>query len=80
MVVGRDGNNQMFPIAWAAVEVENTSSWGWFLMLLADDLGTSNGAGYTIMSDQHKVLFAAISEILPQAESRVCTRHVYCNF
>ncbi|KAL2896876.1 Lactotransferrin [Bienertia sinuspersici] len=30
VVVGRDGNNQMFPIAWACVEVENTETWGWF--------------------------------------------------
>ena len=30
-VVGRDGNNQMFPIAWAVVEGENQDSWTWFI-------------------------------------------------
>ncbi|GKD25624.1 putative integrase, partial [Tanacetum coccineum] len=25
--MGRDGNNQMFPIAWAVVNVENTDNW-----------------------------------------------------
>ncbi|CAN1136106.1 hypothetical protein LINPERHAP2_LOCUS9258 [Linum perenne] len=29
--VGKDGNNQMFPIAWAVVEGENRSSWTWFI-------------------------------------------------
>ncbi|XP_021721336.1 uncharacterized protein LOC110688885 [Chenopodium quinoa] len=35
--VGRDGNNQMFPLAWAVVEVESTNTWTWFLSLLGDD-------------------------------------------
>ncbi|WOL19530.1 hypothetical protein Cni_G28328 [Canna indica] len=29
--IGTDGNNQMFPIAWAVVEGENFNSWRWFL-------------------------------------------------
>ena len=27
-VIRRDGNNYMYPIAWAIVENENTASWG----------------------------------------------------
>ncbi|XVF34395.1 hypothetical protein REPUB_Repub18cG0055400 [Reevesia pubescens] len=30
-VVERDGNNQIFPVAWALVEVECTDSWRWFI-------------------------------------------------
>ncbi|GKC59710.1 hypothetical protein Tco_1087308 [Tanacetum coccineum] len=29
--VGRDANNQIYPIAWAVVQVENTENWEWFL-------------------------------------------------
>ena len=37
--VGKDGNNQMFPIAWGVVEGENQISWTWFIQLLMRDLG-----------------------------------------
>lgn len=36
--VGKDGNNQMFPIAYGIVESENYSSWKWFIDLLIADL------------------------------------------
>lgn len=29
--VGKDGNNNIFPVAWAIVEVENSDTWTWFL-------------------------------------------------
>ncbi|XP_021740055.1 uncharacterized protein LOC110706441 [Chenopodium quinoa] len=45
VAVGRDGNNQMFPLAWAVVGVESTDTWSWFLDLLAADLGTREGVG-----------------------------------
>ena len=54
-VVGKYGNNQMFPIAWVVVEGENHNSWTWFIQLLMGDLGISYGLGWTIISDQHKV-------------------------
>ncbi|XP_016755138.1 uncharacterized protein [Gossypium hirsutum] len=54
--VGRDANNQMFPVAWAVVEVECTNSWGSFLSLLPTDLGLEDGYGYTIISDQQKIV------------------------
>nr|GEY16318.1 hypothetical protein [Tanacetum cinerariifolium] len=36
--VGRDANNQMYPIAWAVVRVGNNPNWSWFLSLLQEDL------------------------------------------
>lgn len=54
--VGRDPNEQMLPIAYAVVEVENKDSWTWFLQLLIEDLGGSEVCrGCTWMSDQQKV-------------------------
>ncbi|GKD93601.1 hypothetical protein Tco_1373438, partial [Tanacetum coccineum] len=54
--MGRDANNQMYPIAWAVVRVENADNWGWFLHLLHDDLSLNDGNGITIISDSHKRL------------------------
>ncbi|XP_078433650.1 uncharacterized protein LOC144704937 [Wolffia australiana] len=52
--VGKDGNNLMFPIAWAVVEGENQSSWTWFIQLLMNDLGMVDGNGWTLIRDQQK--------------------------
>lgn len=51
--VGRDPNEEYFPIAFAVVEAENKNSWAWFINLLLGDLGTSRR--YTFTSDQQKV-------------------------
>ena len=53
--VGRDANNQIYPIAWAVVGVENKATWKWFIDLLMDDIDGGLGAGITLLSDGHKV-------------------------
>ncbi|CAN1136895.1 hypothetical protein LINPERHAP2_LOCUS9735 [Linum perenne] len=35
--VGKDGNNQMYLIAWTMVEGENRSSWTWFINIIRED-------------------------------------------
>ncbi|KAL2904125.1 50S ribosomal protein L4 [Bienertia sinuspersici] len=52
--VGRDGNNHMFPCAWAVIERECTSGWDWFLKLVSEDLNMEEGDGWTVVSDQQK--------------------------
>ena len=55
-VVARDGNDQMVPLAYCVVEVENKETWSWFLELLVDDLGGVEVCkGITFMYDQQKV-------------------------
>ena len=55
--MGRDGNNQMYPIAWAVVNVENTDNLQWFLACVCEDLTLNFGMYMTIISDGHKVYF-----------------------
>ncbi|KAL4571792.1 hypothetical protein LXL04_018557 [Taraxacum kok-saghyz] len=78
--IGRDGNNQVYPIAWAVIDVENMVNWLWFIKLLVDDLGVEAGEGLTIISDQHKGIVEAVKEVLPAAEHRQCARHVFANY
>ncbi|XP_058733572.1 uncharacterized protein LOC131605205 [Vicia villosa] len=64
--IGRDPNDQIIPIAFAAVEGETKDSWSWFLELLISDLGWPRICKtYTFISDQQK---------------RFCVRHLYNNF
>ncbi|CAH9106999.1 unnamed protein product [Cuscuta epithymum] len=53
--IGRDGNDQIYPIAWAAVEGENNRSWEWFFKLLQKCLDLEEGADLAIISDEHQV-------------------------
>ena len=53
--VAIDGNNQMFPVAWAVAEGENNDSWTWFLNNVKTCIGATDGKGLTLVSDQHKV-------------------------
>jgi hypothetical protein len=51
--VGRDSNDNMYPSAYAVVEVETKDSWTWFLKTLVSDLGTHNQhARPTFISDR----------------------------
>ncbi|KAL4583469.1 hypothetical protein LXL04_008042 [Taraxacum kok-saghyz] len=78
--VGRDANNQMYPLAWAVVSVENKETWKWFIDLLLNDIDMVDGAGLTFISDQHKGLVEAVKERAPASEHRQCARHIYANF
>jgi hypothetical protein len=56
---GRDGNNNMYPIAFAVVPKEDTANWCWFLTQLKYALGGDEGkfGKYTFMSDRQKVCY-----------------------
>lgn len=57
VVVGRDRNNQIFPIAWAIVQKETIESWTWFFEQLQADLGIGDGLGWSLISDMKKVKY-----------------------
>ncbi|KAL4298205.1 hypothetical protein GQ457_12G029930 [Hibiscus cannabinus] len=76
-VVGRDSNNQIFPIAWAVVEVENKDSWAWFLKNIQYDLQLGDGEKFTLISDMLKRLLEDVPLWLPNVEYRFCARHMY---
>ncbi|CAI9279777.1 unnamed protein product [Lactuca saligna] len=49
--VGRYANNNIYPLAWAVVNVENKRTWKWFSDNLMENIGGGNGHGITILSD-----------------------------
>ncbi|GJV78097.1 RNA-directed DNA polymerase, eukaryota, reverse transcriptase zinc-binding domain protein [Tanacetum coccineum] len=68
--VGRDANNQIYPIAWAVVQVENTENWEWFLQHLRQDLDLKDGTGVALISDGHKGIIQAVKRVVPNVEHR----------
>ncbi|XP_019197083.1 PREDICTED: uncharacterized protein LOC109190938 [Ipomoea nil] len=79
--VGIDGNESIFPIAYAIVEGENKNSWTWFLGLLKTDLQIHDMVQneFTMMSDKQKGLIEAFEVVLPGVRHRFCVRHLHCN-
>ncbi|XP_021756643.1 uncharacterized protein LOC110721760 [Chenopodium quinoa] len=76
--IGRDENNQMFPVAWGVVEAENNDSWSWFLETLKHDMPEFGGEDCTIILDQYKVIArTAVKLWFPVVEHRLCARHIY---
>lgn len=78
----RDGNNNIYPLAFAIVGQEDTQSWCWFLHQLKICLGGETGqfGPYTIMSDRQKGLLNAVNQVFPNSHQRFCLRHLYANF
>lgn len=74
--VSKDGNGQMYPIAWAVVDGESHETWSWFIRLLIKDFDLGKGDNYTIISDKHKGIISARNQYLPNAEVRFCSRHL----
>ncbi|XP_015167756.1 uncharacterized protein [Solanum tuberosum] len=68
--ISKDGNNQMYPIAWAVVDKETKDTWSWFLKCIKHDLELTEGEGLTVMSDMQKGLHLALIDVLPNAEIR----------
>ena len=54
-VVATDLNDQLFPLAFAIVEVETKDSWTWFILNLISDVNAGSQRRLTFISDQQKV-------------------------
>ncbi|KAL8459223.1 hypothetical protein ACS0TY_036629 [Phlomoides rotata] len=76
--VGVDGNNNLFPVAYAVVDKENGEIWEWFLTILKRDLEI-NAEDFTFISDKQKGLIQAFHSVFPGAEHRFCVRHLHNN-
>ncbi|XP_023637592.1 uncharacterized protein LOC111830219 [Capsella rubella] len=77
--IAHDANNQIYPIAWAAVQTENADNWLWFLKLLKVDLNLKDGQKYVIISDRSKGIISSVKNELPNIEHRMCVKHIVDN-
>ncbi|XP_060190429.1 uncharacterized protein LOC132619590 [Lycium barbarum] len=80
VVVCKDDNNQMLPLAWAVMEYENKNTWTWFIRILKEDLALGDGTALTLITDMQKGLFVAIQDLIPAVLHKKCARHILANF
>ncbi|XP_033508926.1 uncharacterized protein [Nicotiana tomentosiformis] len=80
VAIGQDCMNQFYPIAWAVVDKETSTTWSWFLELLKMSLDLKDGAGVTFISDMQKGLLDAVSVVLPEANKKFYVRHIEANW
>ena len=56
VAIGKDGCNQIFPIAWAVTDKENKVNWKWFMQWIVKELDIEDqGKSLTIISNMQKV-------------------------
>ena len=83
IAMGCDGNNQLFSLAFAVTEGENTDSLGWFLACIRNHV--TQRPGICVISDRHPGIMAAMVDphlgwATPFAYHRICMRHFASNF
>lgn len=78
--VGIDGDNYMFPVAWAVMNVEKKRNWEWFIELLIVGIVMYNSRVWTFISNKQKGLVDSINLFYEGAEYRCCAWRLYSNF
>ena len=78
-----DGNNQLFPLAFALIGDENIDSWGWFLACIKTRV--THMRGLCVISNRHPGIITTMSDVHlgwsePYAYHRVCMHHLARNF
>ena len=81
--MGCDGNNQLFPLAFAITEGENIDSWGWFLTCIKNRV--TQRTGICVISERHPGIMVAMSDPYlgwdaPSSYHMICMRHLESNF
>ncbi|KAI5343776.1 hypothetical protein L3X38_011652 [Prunus dulcis] len=73
----KDGNNQIYPLAFGVGDSENDTSWNWFLTKLRGAIGHIDDLVF--ISDRHESIWKAISTIFPDAHHGACIFHISQN-
>ncbi|XP_017973139.1 PREDICTED: uncharacterized protein LOC108661376 [Theobroma cacao] len=78
VVVCKDANECVYPIAFGIGHVEDKDSWTWFLSKLRDAVGCPENTMF--ISDQHLGIKKAIQNAYPEAHHGLCGYHLKKNF
>src|SRR4051812_13244341 len=70
--IGRDANNQMYPLAWVVVEQETDGTWKWFVGLLIKDLDINNNGASGCLPLINKSAYSMPCRTIYQLQSIGC--------
>jgi hypothetical protein len=56
VAIGRDGNDDIYPIAYRVCETENRDTWTWFLVQQLEDIGYPRKHMWSFMSNRQNVI------------------------
>ncbi|XP_024042932.1 uncharacterized protein LOC112099718 [Citrus clementina] len=73
----KDGNNQIYPLAFGVGDSENDASWLWFFTKLRESIGEVENLVF--ISDRHPSIKKSVSTVFPNATYGVCTYHLKQN-
>ncbi|KAG9446692.1 hypothetical protein H6P81_012820 [Aristolochia fimbriata] len=74
-----DGDNWLFPLAFALVETKNIDTWTWFISCLAHQV-VRGRSPMCIISDRHNGIIRAVRDVFPRPHRhRFCIRHIVAN-
>ncbi|XP_023895519.1 uncharacterized protein LOC112007411 [Quercus suber] len=83
IAMATDGNNEVYPLAFAVVKSESTETWGWFLACLLTYV--TDRTNLCIISDRHRRIQSCFDDItrgylqLPLTHHRYCLCHLVSN-
>ncbi|KAL6347010.1 hypothetical protein AAG906_012261 [Vitis piasezkii] len=74
VAASKDGNNQIYPLAFGIGDLENDASWEWFFTKLYDVIGHVDDL--VVVSDRHGSIEKTIQKLFPHVSHDVCTYHL----
>ncbi|KAL7173014.1 hypothetical protein ACSBR2_032477 [Camellia fascicularis] len=75
--IAKDGNQGLFPVAFAIVDSETSSNWEWFLRHLAEVV--DGARNLTFVSDRNLSLIQSMPIVFPAAHHAFCLLHLQMN-
>ncbi|CAA0840720.1 Unknown protein [Striga hermonthica] len=73
----KDGNEQIFPLAFGIGDKECHSAWMWFLQKLRSTFGCPKNL--VVVSDRHPSIKSAMEVVYPEAVHAICSYHLRQN-
>jgi transposase-like protein len=76
---GIDANDEVLPLAWGLVPIENNKWWTWFLEAFDNAFERAKKYEYVFISDREKGLLLALNKVFPKAIQAHCCNHIADN-